>query len=94
MQTAAHNGVQRLYHYQGSNLDYLRDTLANQRVYFSNPKNFNDPWDCNPCFQAAVEDAESRQKWGERLDPMYRDLPARLRTQLEARWRGNWYDNE
>ena len=68
--------------------------MANQRVYFSNPKNFNDPWDCSPYFQAAVEDAESRRKWGERLDAKYKDLPAQLRAQLEARWQGNWYDHE
>lgn len=85
--------------YRGSiiinaNLDYLRDTLANQRVYFSDPKNFNDPWDCSPYFQAAVEDAESRRKWGERLDATYKDLPAQLRAQFEARWHGNWYDHE
>jgi hypothetical protein len=94
MQTAAQNGVQRLYHYQCANLDYLRDTLANQRVHFSNPKNFNDPWDCNPYFTAAVKDAESRRKWGERLGPMYKELPAQLRAQLEATWHGNWYDHE
>jgi Protein of unknown function (DUF2971) len=94
MQTGAQNGVHRLYHYQGANLDYLRDTLANQRVYFSNPKNFNDPWDCCPYFHAAVEDTESRRKWGERLDAAYKDLPAQLRAQLEARWHGNWYDDE
>ncbi len=94
MQTAAQNGVQRLYHYQGANLDYLRDTLANQRVYFSNPKNFNDPWDCSPYFHPDVEDAESRRKWGKHLDGMYKDLPAQLRAQLEARRQGYWYDNE
>jgi hypothetical protein len=94
MQTAAQDGVQKLYHYQGVNLDYVRNTLANRRVYFSNTKNFNDPWDCNPYFEPAVEDAESRRKWGERLDAMYRDLPAELRAQLEARWEGNWYDHK
>lgn len=94
MQTAAQIGVQKLFHYQGANLEYLRDTLANQRVYFSNPKNFNDPWDCNPYFEPAIEDAGSRRKWGERLEPLYRELPATLRAQLKAGWSGNWYDHK
>jgi Protein of unknown function (DUF2971) len=94
MQTAVQNGVRRLYHYQGASPAYLRDILKNQRVYFSNPKNFNDPWDCSPYFHVIVKDPESRRKWGERLDPIYHNLPVDLRAKLEIGQLGNWYDNE
>ncbi len=93
MQTAAQSGVQRLYHYQDANLDYLRDTLTNRRVHLSNPKNFNDLWDCKPYFQFDVEYQESRRKWGLHLDSHHRDfLPAVVRAQLETG--GNWYDKK
>ena len=94
MKTAAQDGVQKLYHYQGRNVGFLKDMLTNSRVYLSNPKNFNDPWDCNPYFDVDVNDAADRRKWGERLDGMYHDLPIQLRHQMETQWKGNWYDNK
>lgn len=93
MKTAVEEGVKKLYHYQGANLQHLRDTLVNRRVHFSNPKNFNDPWDCNPYFEPAIDDPESRRKWGTRLDGFYKNLPGPLRAKLEAQWHGNWWDN-
>ena len=94
MKTAAQDGVQELYHYQGKNVGFLKDVLTNSRVLLSNPKNFNDPWDCNPYFDVDVDDPADRRKWGERLDGMYHDLPVQLRQQLETQWKGNWYDNK
>src|ERR1700691_2425895 len=47
---AVDTGIQKLYHYESFSPKYLKDTLVNQRVHFSNPENFNDPWDCYPCF--------------------------------------------
>jgi len=44
------SGIRRLYHYEKFEAGNLEDTPVNQRVHFSNPKNFNDPWDCYPCF--------------------------------------------
>jgi hypothetical protein len=38
-----------LYRYYG-NLDYVLDTIANKRLYFSSPTNFEDPFDCRPKF--------------------------------------------
>jgi hypothetical protein len=35
---------------------FLADTLAMQRVHFSNPSNFNDPWDCYSCFDSSLAD--------------------------------------
>ena len=86
--------MRKLYHYQGKSVGFLKDVLTNNRVYFSNPNNFNDPWDCNPYFDVDVDDAIERRKWGERLEGTYQDLPIQLRQQLEAQWKGNWYDNK
>lgn len=93
MKTAVEEGVKKLYHYQGANLEYLRDTLVNRRVHFSNPKNCNDPWDCNPFFEPAIDDPESRRNWGARLDGFYKNLAGPLRETFEAQWQGNWWDN-
>ena len=93
MRTAAQRGLSRLYHYQGARLDYLRDALVHRRVHFSNPGNFNDPWDCQPYFDRAIGDPEIRKLWGERLGPIYEGLPAELRAALTERIEGKWYDH-
>ena len=87
MQTAAQSGVQRLYHYQDANLDYLRDTLTNRRVHLSNPKNFNDLWDCKPYFQFDVEYQESRRKWGLHLDSHHSRLGLQSQNKSHTRLR-------
>ena len=47
---AGESGIQKLYHYERFEPKYLEDTLVNRRIHFSNPKHFNDPWDCYPSF--------------------------------------------
>lgn len=47
---ATESRTPKLYHYEQFCPKYLEDTFVNQRVHFSNPQNFNDPWDCNPWF--------------------------------------------
>jgi hypothetical protein len=53
---AVDKGIKKLYHYDKFCPKYLADTLAMQRVHFSNPSNFNDPWDCYPCFDTRQAD--------------------------------------
>jgi hypothetical protein len=48
VETAVMRGVGHLYHYQPYKTDWLRRTVLHNQVYFSNPKDFNDPWDCRP----------------------------------------------
>jgi len=48
VETAAMRGVGHLYHYQPYKTDWLRRTVLHDQIYFSNPKDFNDPWDCRP----------------------------------------------
>lgn len=40
----------RLYHYERYSWDWLSQTLLGGRIFLSDTKNFNDPWDCRPCF--------------------------------------------
>jgi hypothetical protein len=68
---AAESGIDRLYHYEGFSPEYLKDALVNKRVHFSNPKNFNDPWDCYPCFDTtAVNDPAYRARFMATLRPL------------------------
>jgi hypothetical protein len=50
IQTAHELKISRLYHYQRFNPDWIRQILFDRKIYFSNPANFNDPWDCRPYF--------------------------------------------
>jgi hypothetical protein len=41
---AAALGVEHLYHFQSNNPEWLEQILIDNTLYFSNPKNFDDPW--------------------------------------------------
>ncbi len=56
MVKAIDKGIKKLYHYDEFCINYLADTLATQRIHLSNPSNFNDPWDCYPCFDTTQAD--------------------------------------
>jgi hypothetical protein len=47
---ASEAGLNRLYHYQPFDKKRVRPILTKSRLYMSVPKDFNDPWDCRPCF--------------------------------------------
>ena len=46
--TAATMGLDRLYHYQPFDPVRLSKIILDKVLYFSNPGDFNDPWDCRP----------------------------------------------
>src|SRR5260370_20842940 len=48
--TGAMLKVNRLFHYQQFNAHWLRTRLLEDKIWFSNPAAFNDPWDCRPFF--------------------------------------------
>jgi hypothetical protein len=62
MEFASTRGVTALYHYCAFHSDRFEDLIANNRIYLSNTANFNDPWDCRPCFDNSQID-----------DPAYAD---------------------
>jgi Protein of unknown function (DUF2971) len=48
--------IELLFHYQLFNEGYISDLLLNNRIKFSNPAGFNDPWDCKLSFSKALLD--------------------------------------
>jgi Protein of unknown function (DUF2971) len=82
----------RLYHYQPLDPDRVRPVIEQNQVYFSNPGNFNDPWDCRPCFDSSLlVDANARERHvgyymdiarsTPRSEPELRELERRLRQE-------------
>ena len=59
IKTAAHLGVRQLYHYQSFDKpERLTRIFADSQLYFSAPRDFNDPWDCRPCYdKSSLDDA-------------------------------------
>lgn len=89
MTNTAINGEHRsLYHWQpfteGEESEIrLVNLLNNKSIYCSNPRDFNDPWDCTPCFNSEIlKDVHERTRFaiwllkavrkstGNRLDPL------------------------
>src|SRR5580693_4110121 len=68
IQTAAMAGVSWLYNYQRFNPDWLRRAVLDQEIYLANPQDFNDPWDCRPCYNDDISDPEYRDRLIERID--------------------------
>ena len=59
--TAAEQRIRSLYHYQAfDDPARLARILTDNTVYCSNPKDFNDPWDCRPCFSKTQLDDPSQ----------------------------------
>lgn len=53
--TAAVLSIDKLYHYLSfTKPERLARIFTEKTVYCSNPKDFNDPWDCRPCFNKEV----------------------------------------
>jgi hypothetical protein len=72
-ETAAMLRVSRLYHYQPYKADWLRQTIQHDVIYFSNPKDFNDPWDCRPRYnEDALNDAVYCKRLVDWLDTVAR----------------------
>jgi len=66
-------GVKQLYHYQPAKLDWLQQTISENTVHCPSPQDFNDPWDCQPCFDdSVVDDPAERARLIEYLDGAYR----------------------
>ena len=77
LHTAHSLGVDRLYHYQPYDAERLARIVLQRELYFSNPKDFNDPWDCRPWYDSRpADDPAFREKHAEwYLEITRRNLP-------------------
>ena len=58
--TPHENGIKRLYHYQSfEKPERFARIFIDGKIFFSTPRDFNDPWDCRPCFSKSVLDWKS-----------------------------------
>ncbi len=63
IKTAAALGIKQLYHYQSFEPERLKCIFTDEMLYFSIPRDFNDPWDCQPCFsKSGLDDAEEYKR--------------------------------
>lgn len=62
--TAIEKELVYLYHYQKFKEEYVADLLLNNRIKFSNPRSFNDPWDCRINFSKKILDDPEKYKTG------------------------------
>ena len=84
-------GHKKLYHYQQFSLDWLADTLHQQRIHCSNPANLNDPWDCIPWYDTeSLQDPDTIEQFIVWLRSVAKERPeARIEAELENRIRTN-----
>jgi len=93
--TSAEQGITYLYHYE--NFDdptQLARILTENRIYCSNPNDFNDPWDCKPHFRKpdASDPAQYERlvRWFAMIDRKYnRSLSEAEHTRREREARTN-----
>jgi hypothetical protein len=85
--TAAKVGIRSLYNYQPFHADWLRQIMFDRKVHFSNPSNFNDPWDCRPAFNKSALDDENIHEqhilWFDRVSRRWGDSKTEEEHQTE-----------
>ena len=67
----------------------------NRHVRFSNPKHFNDPWDCPPYFDVkSIGDQASRAKWRTLIEQWLEELPPNRKSVLVGQLGPDWHLND
>lgn len=65
-----------LYHYQPYKKEWIEQLLLRNRLFFSDPRRFNDPWDFKPNFNTSVLDDpqiyERHVEWIEAISRKFR----------------------
>ena len=93
--TAAKLQLKRLYHYMPfEKPEHLARIFTEGTIYFSNPKDFNDPWDCRPCYSKEVLNDPKKYdrivKWFIRCDrKLNTSLPEQERSIRKQELRSN-----
>jgi len=93
--TATELSINRLFHYTSfAKPERLARVFMENSIYCSNPKDFNDPWDCRPCFNKEVlndpKEYDRIVKWFMLCDRKKNtSLSEREHTQREQELRSN-----
>lgn len=83
VQEAGALGIKTLYHYQAYKQEWLEQTIIDSKIYFSNPSNFNDPWDFRPTLSLGILD-----------DPNVREKSVQWFSDVGRAWNANLSDAE
>ncbi|MGA2937893.1 MAG: hypothetical protein ABSF52_12415 [Syntrophobacteraceae bacterium] len=63
--------VDRLHHFETFTVERLKQITIEGKIHLSSPNDFNDPWDCRPCFNMATLDDpeiyEHHAKWSDTI---------------------------
>lgn len=74
MVTAYTLRIKSLYNYQRFKTEWLERILWERKIYLSNPKNFNDPWDCRPWYRSeTLDDPQVLEKYLQHIDRLCRE---------------------
>lgn len=66
-----------VYHYQAYNEQFLSKFLSEQFIFCSDPRTFNDPWDCKPYYDTGnLSDPEEIAKYRSFIFEQYKKNPA------------------
>ena len=93
--TATELSIDRLFHYTSfTKPERIARVFTENTIYCSNPKDFNDPWDCCPCFSKEVlndpKEYDRIVKWSALCDRKYnRSLSEREHKLREQELRSN-----
>jgi hypothetical protein len=86
--TAADMKVANLFNYQPFCVDWLRQIMFDRKIHFSDPNNFNDPFDCQLSFdKLALDDGniyEQHVAWFDRVSREGKRFSNRNRTPKKA----------
>jgi Protein of unknown function (DUF2971) len=88
------NSYPHLYHWQKFDPEHLEPLLRDNRIWFSRPDTFNDPWDCKPCFATDfVNDPEEIERYIQDYADITRrqrsDIPESIIAQRQSEFRAN-----
>jgi len=78
-----------LFHYQPFHAEFLKATIVESQIFASDPKTFNDPWDCAPNVRPELlDDEQTRSRYYQR---MYDLVRPKCKSDEEASWRASFF---